>query len=1017
MTKQHDLKLFGKRGQVFLLIFISYFLYCVHLWHKNWYATRLQIFAPDKTYCEKDVMILKQFFKPKWQHSDARVRREAIAALDTSQDAVILQEIIQGDPEPSVRCLAVRKLTDLPVLREIGQSTNHWEVRQLANQRFQKLLAGGNIEDCPCPPLETRLRLLDEVTDLPMLEYLVLRGKEPQLRMAALNKTSHEGLCSSVAIEDTAPENRLAAIEKIQGKAALERVVKASRSQDKQVHQIAKERLDALIEEEERPMRLRAQREGICKRLELLLKADNWENFQGEQERVEQQWQEVEGEAEAALTVRFNEARQQCLNASAAYQQAREALEALRAEKQAVCESIEALSANLLERESLTEAESRDIDDNLAVLQTRQQGLASLEEAEEESLQTRFAQSMNAIRARQKTLTADQPVINALAEICRRSEHRVKAKKRVQRQEVKEFQKRWAAVERGDTSESLFAELTNRFEQAMQALQARYEKQLKQRDENIQTVETLLAELGAVLEQGKLRKALPLEKRIHKLLAETFGIPRARHSEMEARLQAEAKKIRELRSWQHWGNDREREKLCTEIEALIGSTGNPEEIARQVREAQTAWKRLSVNDDSKVLWERFNTACHTAYEPCHAFFATQAQERQTNLDLKKAICERIETFVAETDWESAVNWKAAHHFAQDIHTEWRSAGPTNRKHKRPLNKRFNAAMAALNAPLQKEREHCLSLRRDLIEQAQALSEIEELHTAIDEAKKLQAEWRVSVPGTHRAERELWKTFRSACDAVFNRRNQDREAKEQELQDNLEQRTALCEELETLAGANMEALATAPGKLRTTREQWKTFGPAPKKAVNAIEKRFDGACEALKAQISVWKLAEQRALLDKLQEKARLCAEVERIDRAQDQAQIKALLESAQNTWAALPPLEASMEKTIARRFQQACDAALSGLAQHDQTARAAQETLCIRMELLAGVESPPEAAQARMAYQVERLSRAMGGEKTTETGDKSREARDIERDWYFTGSADDSQEQRFHKAREAFYNQ
>jgi len=104
------------------------------------------------------------------------------------------------------------------------------------------------------------------------------------------------------------------------------------------------------------------------------------------------------------------------------------------------------------------------------------------------------------------------------------------------------------------------------------------------------------------------------------------------------------------------------------------------------------------------------------------------------------------------------------------------------------------------------------------------------------------------------------------------------------------------------------------------------------------------------------------------------------------------------------------------RFEQAL-AAAKGDADQRQRLLQAREThltrrqqLCLHMEILAGVESPPEVREARLTYQVERLARAMSQGKR----DPTPEAEEMERDWYLTGfpgsPADGVLESRFQRA-------
>ncbi|EDN72902.1 hypothetical protein BGS_1247 [Beggiatoa sp. SS] len=84
-----------------------------------------------------------------------------------------------------------------------------------------------------------------------------------------------------------------------------------------------------------------------------------------------------------------------------------------------------------------------------------------------------------------------------------------------------------------------------------------------------------------------------------------------------------------------------------------------------------------------------------------------------------------------------------------------------------------------------------------------------------------------------------------------------------------------------------------------------------------------------------------------------------------------------------------------------------------------KETLCIRIEILLGIDSPPEADQARLAYQVSRLSAAMGGEER-KIVDKQTEVEEIERNWYLSAAPSDQTarlEKRFRQICEMFYSQ
>jgi len=479
--------------------------------------------------------------------------------------------------------------------------------------------------------------------------------------------------------------------------------------------------------------------------------------------------------------------------------------------------------------------------------------------------------------------------------------------------------------------------------------------------------------------------------------------------------------------------ERYREYLCLEMENLLEHAKNdPEDAAKRIRQAQNTWKDLEGQGNSEALWERFNNACNAAYEPCRVHFNIKSQEREQHLLDKQAICARLEEFAQTTDWEVA-DWKEAYRFVREMDKNWRDIGPTDRKHKKELQQRFKAARQVLELHLDEERQRNCHFRVHLMLQvegvanqldkfikAQPADDIEaskrievKTNEAIEEVKKLQAQWQVTVPGDRRIEGDFWTSFRSACDVVFDQRKQQQQAHKKQFQAYLNSKIALCERVEALEeGASIAQLKKCREEWNNIWGDWKNLESRvwrrKAKASEAVDERFAKACEQVEKQYNAQLGTERRQQLDRLKQKAALCVELE-------QAETLDGLSSVQAAWAEIPPLEdADLEAAIEQRFQQAC----TGEPRVSEDALKNQENLCIRMEILAGIESPPDAAQARLSHQVSRLSAAMTGGDGGEIEPKA-EAEEIEQSWYLSGAAPSDQtarlEQRFRKACEAFY--
>ncbi len=1066
-------------------------------------------------------MIFSKFTKPKWQHHNPDVRQSAVENLD---DLTILNDVAQHDEAAEVRKSAVLKINDLKSLDQIAQHDTDSEVREFAGQRFQKLICCQDDNDSN---LETSLTWINNSNDAEQLAYVAVHGSHIKLRKAAINKIEQEEVLGNIAINDPISEVRLIALEKLTQKSILERVAKVARNSDKRISRRAREKLDQVIEEMERPARVRAECETICSKLESLERRLNSEISSqavfneskplkhAEFKRLQERWQTIATDADSECQSRFTKAQQAVQAAIENYQQAldttqkrEQALLPLRAAKKELCEQMEALLIDLEKRQTLSGQEAEEFNKHLSTLQSQWAEKQNTDDPEEEQQwQTRFEQATQSVQKQLKKLQASYNIANQLETICAQADALLNKTTKLKADAIKALNARWKKAWQQD--DSLFSELKSRFENTLNALQTRLQDQKEQYAQATQELKQLLEKLDAVLEGGELKTAIPLEQQGRELLKniDNFSTTTQKKT-LERRLQACTAKINELRGWQRWGNKLEREKLCEQVENLL-ETGNPVEFFRLVEQAQTAWKKLGasgysrelwerfskackavyqryreqlclemeslsgqVDDNPEVIakmirqaqatwkelgsqghsqevWERFNNACQTAYEPCRAHFNLKAKERQINFSEKEALCERLEAFGEETDWENA-DWKEVYRFVREQDKAWRNIGTTDRKLRKGIQRRFQTAMQVLETKLDEERQsnyrYRLSLMKQVEQVANKLSEFIEqqkeidkdiqklietkINEAIDEVKQLQEEWQVTVPGNRRVEREFWNAFRGWCDVVFNHRKKLQDAHKKELQGYLKSKIVLCEQVEALSNSKGDAIKQAPAKIKTLKEEWKKInidwnhmGNMRKKvrATEAVEERFEKACQQVERQYQAQLAAIQREQMEKLKLKAAFCVKLEAPETLAQFQEEPDWLSKAQAGWTTLPQLESvDLEAAIELRFQEACAAASSDSSSVNELTLKTKETLCIRMEILAGIESPPEAAQARLAYQVARLSAAMsGGER--ESREPQQEVNEIELSWYLTGIPQSDKtanlEQRFSKACEAFYSQ
>jgi hypothetical protein len=78
-------------------------------------------------------MVLRDLFRPRWQHSNPVVRRAAVTKL---VDQALLAEIAKNDVHRGVRIAAAEKLSDQKVLLSVATGNDLLEVRMAAAKRL-----------------------------------------------------------------------------------------------------------------------------------------------------------------------------------------------------------------------------------------------------------------------------------------------------------------------------------------------------------------------------------------------------------------------------------------------------------------------------------------------------------------------------------------------------------------------------------------------------------------------------------------------------------------------------------------------------------------------------------------------------------------------------------------------------------------------------------------------------------------------------------------------------------------
>jgi hypothetical protein len=411
------------------------------------------------------------------------------------------------------------------------------------------------------------------------------------------------------------------------------------------------------------------------------------------------------------------------------------------------------------------------------------------------------------------------------------------------------------------------------------------------------------------------------------------------------------------------------------MESLIGATLHPSALAGHIKDLQEQWRTLSKGtaEDIEAEWQRFNEAAKKAYQPCREFFEAQAQVKQENLRQRGLLFERLANFESQHDWEQP-DWRTVATALREARQLWRQHSPVDPTDAEELQGKFNALTATLQTRLDAEYARNVKEKKALIARVRGLLQATETRKAIDEAKRLQEQWKSIGPVSRDDDRKLWEEFRQQCDALFQKRQQESASLNEALDSKKAQAIALCEELERIAGLRDQELFENVKKLPELQTAFDGIGELPRANARQLQDRFERAYDRC-----------QQALA---QQHARDAEQVwtDLFDAAnQVRAYRLALAHKADAVECAA--FKAAAEErlaSIAKPPKRVLEALRSALAEHGNDNLAANElalrTLCIRAEILTDTPTPAADQTLRREYQMQRLMNSMGQGVSAEQG-------------------------------------
>ena len=320
----------------------------------------------------------------------------------------------------------------------------------------------------------------------------------------------------------------------------------------------------------------------------------------------------------------------------------------------------------------------------------------------------------------------------------------------------------------------------------------------------------------------------------------------------------------------------------------------------------------------------FKEAMNAIKAKRNAWIAAQEEEMKNNLAKKEALLVQLQALVekAEQGTPEVSEFRA-------LQTQWKEIKNVPQENVTALWKQYQLLVEQFYDVLKINHEFReydfkknLEIKTRICEAAEALEKEEDVIGAFRQLQQLHNEYRETGPVAPELREELWTRFKAAS-TIINRRHQEHfEAKKELEKENLEKKSAICEQIEAIDCASLtsyQAWNNATKQVLELQAEWKSIGFAPQKMNLKIFERFRMACDEFFRLKSEFFKEAKNALATNLERKKALCEEAEQLKDSEDWKATADKLTKLQKEWKEIGPVPQKHSEALWKRFVTACD--------------------------------------------------------------------------------------------------
>lgn len=386
-------------------------------------------------------------------------------------------------------------------------------------------------------------------------------------------------------------------------------------------------------------------------------------------------------------------------------------------------------------------------------------------------------------------------------------------------------------------------------------------------------------------------------------------------------------------------NLEKKQEILTRMEEIAGDIDNVNTKFPEFQQLQVDFKEIKdVPATAETdIWKQFQNVVERFYDNLKINKELRDFDFKKNLEAKRALIDEAKKL------ESISDPIAAFRLLQGLHDQWRAIGPVAKEIRDEIWDEFKDASTVINKRHQDyfEQRKASELANEeaktkLCEEIETIKSDEiksfaDWNATTERIVELQKKWKEYGYASKKANTVLYNRFRKACDDFFAAKAAYFQRTKDELNSNLEKKTALCEKAEALK--NSEDVKKATDEIVKLQTEWKSIGSVPRKHSDALWQRFTSACNYFFDERKRQNKERHREEQENLDRKRDIIARLSELPKDGDRREIMPKIKELQAEWQTVGFVPFKMKDKIFTEYRAVCDALYDAYNQREARQR------------------------------------------------------------------------------------